>query len=190
MSVVVRVVGVIHGDDVGRDRRAQIVVVVGHDANELRALDHESRVTEEREPHLVRLELGEPQCGGRGRRTICGDEAGAIASHFRLGGRRLGDRLVRRRRIGRLRQGCRGQGPQNERRQGKTMDTCRRNSAEAIQLITPSAAFRRRYQKRQMSMDYGATFLFSRGPTRFPRIRESRRWASLLQANRSSAAAW
>ena len=78
----------------GSDRRLDVVVVVGRDSHELRALDQEGRVPEEREAHLVGLELGEFESCGRDARPVGGDEAGAVAPHFGLGDRRLGGRLL------------------------------------------------------------------------------------------------
>ena len=50
---VVRRVRVVHRHDVGQHRRPHIVVVVGGDAHELRALDQEGRVADISEAHLV-----------------------------------------------------------------------------------------------------------------------------------------
>ena len=53
---IVGVVGgvrVIHGHDVGQHRRPDIVVVVGGDAHELRALDQEGRMADIADAHLI-----------------------------------------------------------------------------------------------------------------------------------------
>ena len=86
MVGVVRVVRVVHGDDVGQNRRPHIIVVVGGDAHELRAFDQERGVADIGEPHLVGVERGEIERGGNNARPIGGDEAGTVLRHFRLGG--------------------------------------------------------------------------------------------------------
>ena len=91
----VGVVGVVHGDDVGQHRRPHIVVVVGHDAHQLRALDQERGVADEREPHLVGVERGEIERGGNDARPIGRDQAGAILRYVRRR-RRFRHGLLRR----------------------------------------------------------------------------------------------
>ena len=90
MVGVVGVVGVVHGDDVGHDRRPHIVVVVGRDAHELRALDQERGVADEGEPHLVGIERGEIECGGNDARPVGRDEAGTILRSLSGGGAGFG----------------------------------------------------------------------------------------------------
>ncbi len=51
-----RVVGVVHGGDVGQQRRPHIVVVIGGDAHELRALDQKRGVADKSDPHLIGIE--------------------------------------------------------------------------------------------------------------------------------------
>jgi hypothetical protein len=88
-------VGVVHSDDVGQDRRPHIVVIVGRDPHQLRALDQERGVADEREPHLVGIERGEIECGGNDARSIGRDRAGTILRHVRRQ-RRFRRRLFRR----------------------------------------------------------------------------------------------
>ena len=59
MVGVVRVVRVVHGGDVGHDRRPHIVVVVGGDAHPLRTLDQERGVADIADAHLIGVERGE-----------------------------------------------------------------------------------------------------------------------------------
>ena len=64
---------VVHRHDVGQHRRPHIVVVVGGDAHELRALDQEGRVADVSETHLVGFERGKLESGrhdGGPRRAI------------------------------------------------------------------------------------------------------------------------
>jgi len=82
-------VRVIHRDDVGPNRGADIIVVVGCDAHELRALDQERRVADIGEADLLRGERSKAERSGNDARTIKGDEAGTILRHFRLRRRRL-----------------------------------------------------------------------------------------------------
>ena len=83
MIRIVRVVRMIHGDDIGQHRRFLIVVIVGHDAHELRALDQKRSVADEGQPNLVGVKLGKPQRRGSDRGTVRGDKAGAAFPHFR-----------------------------------------------------------------------------------------------------------
>src|SRR2546423_967758 len=74
---------VVHGDDVGQHRRAHIVVVVGRDPHQLRALDQEGRVPDIVYAHLAFLERGEAE-----RRAVLRHEPRAGLVHLRLGLRR------------------------------------------------------------------------------------------------------
>ena len=60
MVGVVGVVCVVHGDDVGQNRRVHIVVVVGDNPHQFRTLDQERGVPDERDPHLIRIERRKP----------------------------------------------------------------------------------------------------------------------------------
>ena len=78
MVRVVRVVGVIHGDDVGQDRRPHIIIVIGRNAHKLRAFDQERGVADEGEPHLVRIECGNIESSRNDARPITRDQSGTI----------------------------------------------------------------------------------------------------------------
>ena len=85
MIGVMRVVRVVHGGDVGHDRRADKIVVVGGDADALRAFDQERRMTEIGGAHLIGIERGKP-VGGRYRsRYDTGHQTGTALRHFRRG---------------------------------------------------------------------------------------------------------
>ena len=95
---VVRGVRVVHGDDVGQHRRPDEAVIVGGDAHQLRAFDQEGGVADEADAHLIGFKRGEPEGGGDRRQRPRGDQAGAVAAHFRFvvgGGRRHGLRRGR-----------------------------------------------------------------------------------------------
>src|SRR5258705_5896644 len=78
---------VVHGDDVGGHRRAYIIIVVGRDAHQLRALDQEGRVAHIGQADLIGVER-QLERGRNDARPIRSDEAGTILHHFRLGGGR------------------------------------------------------------------------------------------------------
>ncbi len=78
----------------GRTARPDVVVVVGGDAHELRALDQECRMAGIADAHLVGIER-ELKCRRHDARHVGGHQARAVLPHLRLGGRR---RLRRRRR--------------------------------------------------------------------------------------------
>ena len=81
----------------GTHRRPHIIVVIGGDAHALRALDQERGVTDEGDAHLIGIERGDLESGGRDERPIAGDQAGTILPHLR-GRRRFRLRLRRLRR--------------------------------------------------------------------------------------------
>ena len=81
---VVRVMGVVHGGDVGQHRYPDIIVVVGGDAHELRTLDQKRRVASIGDANLVGIER-EPQRGRHHARRIGRDQARAVLPHFRFG---------------------------------------------------------------------------------------------------------
>ena len=102
----------VHGDDVGQDRRLDVVVVVGCHAHELRALDQEGRVA-----HIVDADLAFLQRGQRTRRRddVLGDHSP------RWPGKDFGHLGLRLRR-GALRQSLRGQRRYCNHAKGKKLD--------------------------------------------------------------------
>ena len=89
-------VGMVHRDDVGQDRRPEIVVVVGRDAHAARALDQKRRVANVSQPDLPVGERRDLECRGNDRRAVGGDEPGTAVGEFRGGWRRVLLRRCRR----------------------------------------------------------------------------------------------
>jgi hypothetical protein len=68
--------------------RPDVIVVVGHDAHELRTLDQESGVAEKRQADLIRIQRRQTEgvrfdCGKirRSRAPCCRDHGGALAGN-------------------------------------------------------------------------------------------------------------
>jgi hypothetical protein len=78
MIRVVRVMGVIHGDDVGQDRRPHIIVVIGRNAHKLRAFDQKRGVANEGDPHLVSVECGNIESCRNDAPPVARDQSGTI----------------------------------------------------------------------------------------------------------------
>ena len=76
-------VRVIHGDDVGQHGRAEIGVVIGGDAHELRALDQEGGMADIGDADLIGVER-ELEFGGDDAGFVPCNRAGAALAHFRL----------------------------------------------------------------------------------------------------------
>ncbi len=149
MVAVVRVVGVIHGGDIGHHRRPDIVVVIGRDAHELRAFDQKGGMPNKSDPHLIRIERRQPQRRRHQEGRIPGHEAGAILAHFR---RRRLSRLgfLRLRQSGTpWRAGCEGRG---NKERGKS----NRKKAWRAQSAFSSQQRRARQESRQIATEGGA----------------------------------
>ncbi len=104
---IVGVVGgvrVIHGHDVGQHRRPHIIVVVGGDAHELRALDQEGRMADIADAHLIGRRARRAETRRAPRTAAGGHQARAAFGHFRLCRRR---RRALRRGLARRGQDCR-----------------------------------------------------------------------------------
>ena len=76
----------VHRHDVGQDRRLDVVVVVGRDAHQLRALDQEGRVADVVDAYLAFLQRGEAKRGRNDARPVLRDQARTGLDHLGLCG--------------------------------------------------------------------------------------------------------
>ena len=104
MVGVVGVMGMIHGGDIGHHRQLQIIVVIGRNADVLRAFNQEGGMTDEGDAHLIGIERRSLESSLRDERPIAGDKAGTILPHLRC-------RRRFRLRLWRLRRGARRGAP-------------------------------------------------------------------------------